>query len=109
MGGCRGIFLTLSGAPEGPGFFALGMWFVLFLGRWRGKEESTGTTAGCDDGEGVHSKDFTLPTTDAVRSEELPSLKGVTSLANRVLRALGEAKKEEAMNIPRWRIVQRRG
>jgi len=51
----------------------------------------------------VSSEDFSSFTKDVVRSDELASSKGVTSLSNIFLRAPEEAEKEEeeVMSIPR--------
>jgi len=80
---------------------ALGWGFFLFLGLRMGKGEATGIAAECGEGEGVPSEDFSPPTANAVRSEELPSSMRVTSLDSRVSRAPEESKKEEAMCVPK--------
>jgi len=73
-----------------------------------GKGEATGIAAECGGGEGVPSEDFSSPTADAVRSEELPSSIGVTSLDSRVSRAPEESEKEEAMCVPKRVICSRK-
>jgi len=73
-----------------------------------GKRGATGIAVECGVGEGVPSEDFSSPTADAVRSEEFPSSKGITSLGNKVSRAPEESEKEEAMSVPRVGICSRR-
>jgi len=57
----------------------------------------------CGDAKGVSSEDFSSSRKDVVRSQELASSRGVTSLSNMFLRALEEAEKEEeeVISVPR--------
>jgi len=92
--------LALFDMVEGPGFPTNGLGFLLFLGEG----------IACDarvSGPGAVAEDVDSLKAEGVRSEELASPIGTTSLSNIGLRLSEEAEKEEeeAMSIPSGGVV----
>jgi len=80
------LLLNLLEAPLTPGFVTLGFELFLFLEAAKGTNTWIRTRGGLlEEGEGILSEDSSPPSKDSIRSEELGSLRGVTSLSNMVL------------------------